>query len=441
VEHGELRQRSVADQQLQRDGDRVRRGVQGVPRGASQLTSRYRALARRPRYASFLLTVSLARISGTMFATSGVLLVLARTGSAPLAGATAAAATLPGALSGPLLGAWLDVATRRRVLIVADQLLSVIGLLAMVALAGHAPNWTVPAVAVLYSITRPLSTGSFCSALAEISGPELLDEASAIEATSPNFAFTIGPALGGLLVGVAGAASAIEIQAGLTLGVAALIAINPAFEARPEHRPESLTGALRDGARAVAGDRVLRGIGIASVLATVGWGLMAVGFPLYAVQSLHAPAHTSGYMWAAVALGSILGTFILRRPPAPRRIALSYAVLGISALLWPLAQALVVGLLLILLTGLLEGPAYSGTIALRQRRTPPAVRAQVLSTLAGGAMVGFSAGAALGGAINDVTGLVVTFAAVNLLAALVLAATRRARRQAPGVLNPARKRP
>src|ERR1700748_813130 len=103
-----------------------------------------------------------------MFHTAGVLLVLQRTGSAPLAGVTAAAAVVPGALTGPLLGAWLDVARRRRVLIVADQLLSVAGLLAIVALAGHAPNWTVPGVTVAYSITRPFSMGTFFSALAAI---------------------------------------------------------------------------------------------------------------------------------------------------------------------------------------------------------------------------------------------------------------------------------
>src|ERR1039457_2868732 len=55
-------------------------------------------LVRRPRYPSFVLTVLLSRCSAAMFITSGVLLVLARTGSAPLAGATAAAAVLPGAL-------------------------------------------------------------------------------------------------------------------------------------------------------------------------------------------------------------------------------------------------------------------------------------------------------------------------------------------------------
>ena len=94
---------------------------------------------------------------------------------------------------------------------------------------------------------------------------------------------------------------------------------------------------------------------------------MMVGFPLYAARTLHA----GGYLWAALALGSIVGTFALAGGPSPRRIALSHGILGLSALAWPLAHALT----LVGLTGLLEGPAYSGSIAVRQRHTPPAIRA------------------------------------------------------------------
>jgi hypothetical protein len=43
-----------------------------------------------------------------------VLLVLERAGSVVLAGVTVAAAMLPGAITGPFLGAWLDVAKSRR---------------------------------------------------------------------------------------------------------------------------------------------------------------------------------------------------------------------------------------------------------------------------------------------------------------------------------------
>ena len=185
-----------------------------------------------------------------MFMTSGVLLVLARTGSAPLAGVTAAASVVPGALTGPVLGAWLDVARRRRLLVVLDQLLSVAALVAILVLAGHAPDWTVPAAAVLYGVTRPLSSGSFFSALAEIAGADLLDQASAVEATSLNVAVIIGPALAGVLAGAVGAARTVEVQIVLTLIVAVLIAINAAFEARPPQRAESLGHAA---ARRLAG--------------------------------------------------------------------------------------------------------------------------------------------------------------------------------------------
>lgn len=392
------------------------------PRAAS-----YLSLLRRPQYRGFALTVLLSRVSATMFSTTGVLLVLQRTGSAPLAGATAAAATLPGALSGPLLGAWLDVARHRRVLIVIDQGLSIVGLISILALAGHAPGWTVLVVAVLYSITRPFSTGSFFSALAEIAGPALLDAASAIEASSLNLSFVVGPALGGALAGAAGPATAIEVQAALTAVVLGLVAVNPAFEVRPEHRVNTIAQALQDGFTALRSERLLWATGVGSFLAALGWGLMMVGFPLYALRTLHAASHNSGYMWAAVAVGSIVGTFVLRGEESPGRIARSYALLGLSALAWPLAHALAIGVLLIGFTGFLEGPAYSGTITLRQRLTPPAVRAQVMTTLSGSAQVAVAVGAAIGGLIDDPVPLIVVFAAINLLAAMSVLVPRRRR--------------
>ncbi len=235
-----------------RPGPTPRRRGDDVISALTNPQSGFVKLLRRPRYPGFILTVSLSRTSATMFNVAGVLLVLGRTGSAPLAGATAAAAVLPGALSAPILGAWLDVARRRRVLIVIDQLTSVAALLAIVALAGHAPNWTVPAVAVLYSITRPFSSGSFFSALAEVAGPELLDQASAIEASSLNLALVVGPAVAGVLTGAVGAPTVVELQAAITLVVAGLIAINPVFEARSPQRAENVSQALGDGIRALA---------------------------------------------------------------------------------------------------------------------------------------------------------------------------------------------
>ncbi|MGH2876102.1 MAG: MFS transporter [Solirubrobacteraceae bacterium] len=382
-------------------------------------------LWRRPHYRGFVLTVVLSRTTAMMFSTAGVLLVLARTGSAPLAGLTAAAAVLPGALTGPMLGAWVDVAHRRRALIVFDQLLSVIALVGIVALAGHAPDWTLPAVAVLYGITRPLSSGSFFSAVAELAGPELLDHASQVEATSLNLSVIVGPALAGVLVGAIGAGPTVHLQAALTALAAVLIAVNPAFEAHGEERPPSILHAVRHGLRALRRQRELLATLATSCLAAFGWGLMLVAFPLYAVRVLGGPASASGYLWAAVAAGSIVGTFALRGEPSLRRVGLSYGLLGLSALLWTRAHTLGLAMALIGLTGFLEGPAYSGSIALRQRHAPPAVRGQVMTTVSSATGVALAAGAALGGAVEDPTTLIWLLVAVNLAAALVLLPTRR----------------
>jgi MFS family permease len=357
-----------------------------------------------------------------MFMTTGVLLVLARTHSAALAGGTAAASTVSWALSAPVLGAWLDVVRRRRALIVLDQLLSAAALVALVLLAGHAPGWTLPADAVLLSVTSPLTAASFFSALSELAGPELLDRASTVEATSLNVSFVIGPALAAVIAGTAGAAEAIEIQAGLTLVSALLIWVNPAFEARPAERAAGARQALRDGTRALLTNPILIRTGAASFLAMAGWGLMIVGFPLYAARLLHAGAHGGGYLWAGLAIGSILGTFALARPVSLRRVGASYAALGLSSLLWLAAGSLAAGVALVTFTGLLEGPAYSGTITLRQRHTPPTLRAGTMSTLNAFTLMASAGGSALAGLIDRPVTLVLIFLGVNLLAAMVASA-------------------
>jgi MFS family permease len=396
----------------------------------------FRRLWARPRYPAFVATVSLSRTTAFMFNTAGVLLVLTRTGSATLAGATTAAAVLPGAITGPVLGAWIDVVRRKRVLMVLDQLVSVVALLAIVALAGHAPAWTVLAASACIGITRPFTSGSFFTALAAIAGSELLDHASAIEATSQNVAVVLGPALAGVLVGAIGAAATIELQAALTVVIAGLVAVNPAFDAGAPEDARTVSHTLRTGLHALVRERVLLTTTCSSALAAFGWGLMLVGFPLYAVQTLHSEAHASGYLWAAVAVGSIAGTFIARRPPSLRRVGRSYGMLALSALLWPLAGTLAIGIVAIGLTGLLEGPAYSGSIALRQRYAPAAVRAQLITTVSSVTGLAIALGSTLGGVLHDTTALILAFACINVIAAAIVTDRGRALGSHPLVLPP-----
>ena len=97
-------------------------------------------LPAQPGYPAFLLAATLARLASEMFPVAAVLLVLDRTGRPGLAGAVVAATTLPAVVTGPVLGAWLDRTSRRRVALGTNQVLLAGSLLGILAAAGRAPG-------------------------------------------------------------------------------------------------------------------------------------------------------------------------------------------------------------------------------------------------------------------------------------------------------------
>jgi predicted MFS family arabinose efflux permease len=343
-------------------------------------------LLRRPGFARYFATVAGARATGTMFTVSGVLLILERTHDLALAGIVVAAASLPAAVTGPFLGGWLDVTTSRRRLLVLDRMLTALALTAMLMLAGHAPNWLLPLVALLYGATSPLSSGAFSAVLPEVAGPDLLDAANAFEGASINVAFIVGPALAGLIAASAGAPVAIDVQIATGVALAVLIAFDKTFELRPKHAEMAPAGVLHtvaQGLRATWQIEPLRWNITIDGFYVLAWSTLNVGFPAYAL-ALGVGAHVAGYMWAAVAAGSMLGGFALTGRPAaaqPRFLIGGYFLaMAASAVLWPLAGSVAVALAMIFLTGVLDGPGLVGLISIRQRLAPPHLRAQIFST-------------------------------------------------------------
>jgi predicted MFS family arabinose efflux permease len=386
-----------------------------------------RGLRAQPGYLKFLSAATLARVSDEMFSVGVVLLVLERTDSATLAGATVAAITLPSLVSGPLLGAWLDLTGRRRTLMVIDQLVIAAVLVALVLLVGHAPGWVIPLVVLSAGITYPLSFGGFTSMIPALVPGELLPPANAVETTSFNAALVIGPALAGTLSAVAGPATPLLVEAGLALAALALIVRIPGLDSPPERLDErTLWSIAIDGLRQIALVPQLRGVTAAAAFGMAGLGLLTVAFPLFAVEHLGVERSAAGYMWAAFAVGSTLGALSLvriqRRYP-PERIVLSgYAIFGLLMLSWPLAGSLPVFLAMVSLAALVDGPALAAQFAVRQQNVPPSLYGQVFTTAVGLKVGSFALGAALAGAV--VTGLgsaeaLVVAATLQLMAAAV----------------------
>jgi MFS family permease len=383
-----------------------------------------RQLLRRPRFARYFLTVATARASGSMFGVSGVLLVFARTHSLTLAGLVVAGATLPGALTGPVLGAWLDVTASRRRLLLLDRLVTLAAIAALLVSAGHAPNWTLPLIGIAYGITSPLSSGAFASVMPEVAGARLLPAAYTLEATSINAAFILGPALAGVVAGAASPAYALELQIVIGAVLALLIAGDVTFELRPEHGeppPRDLLRAVTEGLRSLWRIAPLRWNALTSVVYVCAWGTLNVGFPAFAV-SVHAGAHAGGYLWAAISLGSMISAFAFRgqaRRVTPRVLmACSFLAMALSVAAWPLAHTLASALALVTLTGLLEGPSLVALIAARQRLAPPQLRNQIVFTVSSLNLAAAALGAAAAGPLHAVAGTAVTLLAFATLIAL-----------------------
>jgi predicted MFS family arabinose efflux permease len=386
-----------------------------------------RGLRAQPGYVKFLSAATLARVSDEMFGVGVVLLVLDRTDSPGLAGATVAAITLPSLISGPLLGAWLDLTGRRRTLMVIDQIVIATVLVALVLLIGHAPTSLIPLVVIPAGITYPLSFGGFTSMIPTLVPGELLPPANALETTSFNAALVVGPALAGTLSAVAGPETPLLVEAVLALAALALIVRIPGLDSPPERADErTLWGIALDGLRQIVLVPQLRGVTAAAAFGMAGLGLLTVAFPLFAVDHLGVERSASGYMWAAFAVGSTLGALSLvriqRRFPPERIVVCGYATFGVLMLTWPLADSLLVFLGLVALASLVDGPALASQFAVRQQHVPPSLYGQVFTSAVGLKVGSFALGAALAGAV--VTGLgsaeaLVMAASLQIVAAAV----------------------
>jgi predicted MFS family arabinose efflux permease len=360
-------------------------------------------LRRQPGYPVFYVTATLTRFADEMFSVAAVLLVLERTGSAALAGATVAAITLPSVVTGPLLGAWLDRSGSRRRVMIIDQVLAAATLVAIVKLAGHAPNWTVPLVALGAGITWPLSFGGFTSLIPVIVPERLLPRANALEATSFNFAVIVGPALAGTISAIAGPATSLLIEAALTVAAIGLIAFIPSVDVGVAESSRTLLEIVRAGLRHVVATPALRAVTVAGGLNLGGLGLLTVAFPFFAMDVLDANRAVAGYLWAAFASGSMVGALWLVRLQtrwAPERVVLgSLTTLGCLMLLWPLATTVPMALAMIALAGVADGPNLSATFAARQRWTPRHLHGQIFTTAASVKVGAFAIGAALAGPV------------------------------------------
>jgi len=339
---------------------------------------------RRWQLTGLLLAEVVSTLGSEMTAVALPWLVLITTGSATRTGAVLAAQFAGMAL----LGLWGgQVATRlgARTMMLASDLTRA-GLMASLPVLLWAHVWSFPAVLVVGLLVGAFFPG-YSSAqrlvLADIVGDDevRLTRAGGLMGSLNEASSLAGPLLGGLLVALAGASEVLVVDAVSYLCAFLLVALLVSARGTTAGSDEHGTG-VTGGLRYVAGSSVLRrqllGVGLVEVAFTA----MMATLPLLALRN-GGGAAVAGTLLAAYGGGSVVGGLLAARTRRVGGRTSSWAVAGIAASTWMLIvpAPIWVRAAAIAVNGVCAGVYFPRFFAALTARTPPALRARVMTAV------------------------------------------------------------
>lgn len=366
---------------------------------------------RAPSYRATLAVPGFGRIIGASLIGRGaeamlnvvmVLFVLQRFHSPALAGLTVFMFVGPGLVLSPVAGSLLDRYGRVR-LIKFDYLM---GAAALVAIAGLSITGRLSAAALLLlvllgGITGILSAAGMRSVVPLVLPEHLWGRGNAIDSSGYTLTILVGPALGGVLVGVLGPEAALMTAALLyVVAAASLLGVKEPGKLH-DGAGESLLRSAIDGVKYVMRHPVLRGIAGSLTALNLGAGMMVVAMPVLALGQLHGNSSVVGALWAAQGVGGAAAGFVFGRLETrgrEKRIIIAgilgsagaTAVMALAPSLWILALGSLVA-------GLVNGPLDVTLFSLRQRVTGTQWLGRAIAISMSFNFAGFPIGSALSG--------------------------------------------
>ena len=347
-------------------------------------------------------------------------------------GLLSAAGTAPILFVGLFAGVWVDRLRRRPLMIAMDigraaillviPLASALGLLRIEIL--YVVALLVGALSVLFDVAHL----AFLPSLVE--RERLVEGNSKLQATT-SVAQVAGPGLGGVLVGLLGAAFAVLIDA-LSFLASALFIVGIRVKESPRAASDArgVIGEIGEGLRVVVAHRILRVLaGCSGTISLFGQMFMAV-YVLYMTRDLGLGSVGVGFVFAAGGVGALVGAVVAapitkRLGPGPAMIW-AQLCFGLTGMAVPLAVLMPrVALPMVVTAEFSQWMALSAyfvnAVSVRQALAPDRLQGRVNATMrfmAGGMQ---PIGALLGGALGGLIGLPLTLvvASVGMLLAFL----------------------
>ncbi len=326
-------------------------------------------------------------------------LVLDLTGSPLAVGSLALAQLLPVTIFGLLVGSVIDRYDVRRLLLVTESLsILAAGTLAVLTLTGAVVLWQVYVIAIFQGLVLVLGNPARHTLVFRIVGQDDLPNAVALGSALGTTARIVGPALGGLVVALAGVGVAFAVNSVSYLAVVIALLAMRVSELRPYVPPEVQTGFRRSVRVMLSFVRRSRRVAVVFfavlALSTISFNFDAL-LPLLAGETLDADADVFGLIAAVFGAGALCGAlFLATLGKARMRLVLGGALgFGVVELALAPQDSLVPVCILLFLTGCFYLLWGASALASLQLAAPEHLRGQAASLY----MFAFLGGAPIGG--------------------------------------------
>ncbi len=332
------------------------------------------------------------------------------------------AAQLPVLLLALPAGAIADLMDRKRLLIVTNMLmLAASAVLAIVAAMGHVDPAMLLVLTVLLAVGAALNGPAWAASVPLTVPRQSLAQALVLNAVGFNIARAIGPAIGGVILAVAGATIAFAANAASFAFVALVVGVFLTFprkQATTDVPPEPFQSAMRMGLAYALHEPVVRSTLVRSAAffgcASAIWALL----PLYVRQVLGLSSASFGLMMGVIGTGAVLGGLIMpalnRLFPRNNLIFLAGVACGLSLVPLAIVPSATVAYAALFVFGIGWIVGASNLQATVQLAAAPWVRARALAlyqAIFNGAM---GIGALLWGWLGDYASLKGTILAAGI---------------------------
>ena len=349
------------------------------------------------------------------------------TGSGALLGAMVAIEMIPGIVLAPFAGVLADRIDRKKVAIITNLLL---GLSVLLLFLVRSPEqiWLVFVVALLNALLGVFLSPALNAMVPELVPTEQLLQANSLLTMTVQSMRLIGPAIGGMLIALAGPRLAFGLDA-LSFFLAALCLAGIHWTREEQAEVEELTSVwddIRAGLVMIQSNFILRTTLVVWSVMMLAAGVVSALLVVFVHEALAGTDASFGYILSAQGLGMLLGGIAIMalgervKPISAFTIGLlAFSVLflaGANAPNVPIAALLVCGM------GVTMAIVAISDTTIFQTATPSHFRARVLASNSAVSSLMILIGAVGAGVLSDILGVRIVFnlaAILSLISALL----------------------